>query len=48
MLLRGRPRSVTAQVPELRECKIGITPFDCPRDNFVFTERAFVMLLIRS
>jgi transposase len=33
VLLRGRPRSVTAQALELRECKIGITPFDCPRDN---------------
>jgi hypothetical protein len=32
-LLRGRPRSVTAQAPELRECKIGITLFDCPRDR---------------
>ena len=32
-LLRGRPRSVTAQVPEVRKCKIGITLFDCPRDN---------------
>jgi hypothetical protein len=24
---------VTAQAPELRECKIGITLFDCPRDT---------------
>jgi hypothetical protein len=24
---------VTAQASELRECEIGITPFDCPRDN---------------
>src|SRR5215213_5876709 len=31
--LRGRPRSVTAQASELRECETGITPFDCPRDN---------------
>jgi hypothetical protein len=33
-LLRGRPRGVSSQAPELRERKIGITPFDCPRDNF--------------
>jgi 4a-hydroxytetrahydrobiopterin dehydratase len=33
MLLRGRPKSVASQAPELRECEIGITPFDCPRDN---------------
>jgi hypothetical protein len=32
-LLRGRPRSVTAQASELRECEIGITPFDCPCDK---------------
>ena len=32
-LLRGRPRGVSSQAPELRERKIGITPFDCPRDN---------------
>ena len=24
---------MTAQASELRECEIGITPFDCPRDN---------------
>ena len=41
-LLRGRPRSVTAQASELRKCEIGITPFDCPRDNFleVWTSRS--------
>jgi hypothetical protein len=33
VLLRGRPRSVTSQATELHKCKIGITPFDCPRDN---------------
>jgi hypothetical protein len=33
ILLRGRPRSVTSQATELHKCKIGITPFDCPRDN---------------
>jgi hypothetical protein len=33
-LLRGRPRSVTAQASELRECEMGITPFDCPRDSY--------------
>jgi hypothetical protein len=32
-LLRGRPRSVTAQASELRECKFGITLFDYPCDN---------------
>jgi hypothetical protein len=37
-LLRGRPRSVTAQALELRECKIGITPFDCPRDKRIRRE----------
>ena len=31
-LLRGRPRDVSSQVPELRQRKIGITPFDCPCD----------------
>jgi hypothetical protein len=31
-LLRGRPKSVASQAPDLRECEIGITPFDCPRD----------------
>lgn len=35
LLLRGRPRSVTAQASELRECETGITPFDCPRDKGV-------------
>jgi hypothetical protein len=34
LLLRGRPRGVSSQAPELRERKIGITPFDCPRDIF--------------
>jgi hypothetical protein len=29
-LLRGRPRGVSSQVPELHKRKIGITPFDCP------------------
>jgi hypothetical protein len=29
---------VTAQASELRECEIGITPFDCPRDNFVLED----------
>jgi hypothetical protein len=24
---------VIAQASELRECEIGITPFDCPRDS---------------
>jgi uncharacterized protein with GYD domain len=24
---------VASQAPDLRECEIGITPFDCPRDN---------------
>ena len=33
VLLRGRPKSVASQVPELRQRKIGITPFDCPCDN---------------
>ena len=32
-LLRGRSKSVASQAPELRECEIGITPFDCPRDK---------------
>jgi hypothetical protein len=32
-LLRGRPRGVSSQAFELRERKIGITPFDCPRDK---------------
>jgi hypothetical protein len=35
VLLRGRPRGVSSQAPELRERKIGITPFDCPRDNVI-------------
>jgi hypothetical protein len=34
-ILRGRPRGVSSQAPELGERKIGITPFDCP----VITER---------
>ena len=25
---------MASQAPELRECEIGITPFDCPRDNY--------------
>jgi hypothetical protein len=29
----GRPRGVSSQAPELRERKIGITPFDCPCDK---------------
>jgi hypothetical protein len=33
VLLQGRPRSVTSQASELLKRKIGITPFDCPRDN---------------
>src|SRR5829696_9360377 len=32
-LLRGRPKGVASQARELRQCKIDITPFDCPRDN---------------
>jgi len=39
-LLRGRPRDVSSQVPELRQRKIGITPFDCPCDNFRLSLRA--------
>jgi hypothetical protein len=31
-LLRGRPKGVASQAPELRECEIGITLFGCPRD----------------
>jgi hypothetical protein len=38
-LLRGRPKSVASQAPELRECEIGITPFDCPRDNWLASTR---------
>jgi len=33
LLLRGRPMGVSSQASELRERKIGITPFDCPCDN---------------
>ena len=33
MLLRGRPKRVTSQGPELHEHEDGITPFDCLRDN---------------
>jgi CspA family cold shock protein len=33
-LLRGRPRDVRSQASELRERKIGITPFDCPCDKW--------------
>jgi hypothetical protein len=37
LLLRGRrPRGVSSQAPELRERKIGITPFDCPCDKTAF------------
>jgi hypothetical protein len=32
LLLRGRPKSVISQASELYERKIGITPFDCPRE----------------
>jgi hypothetical protein len=32
-LLRGRPKGVAYQAPELHERKIGITPFDCPCDT---------------
>jgi hypothetical protein len=32
VLLRGRPKSVVSQASELDERKIGITPFDCPRN----------------
>jgi len=32
-LLRERPRGVSSQASELRERKIGITPFDCPCDK---------------
>jgi hypothetical protein len=32
-ILRGRPRGVSSQASELRERKIGITPFDCPCDS---------------
>jgi hypothetical protein len=30
---------VTSQATELHKCKIGITPFDCPRDNAVHRNR---------
>jgi hypothetical protein len=33
-ILRGRARDVSSQAPELHERKIGITPFDCPCDNW--------------
>jgi hypothetical protein len=33
-LLRGRPRDVSSQAPELGERKIGITPFDYPCDRW--------------
>jgi hypothetical protein len=33
IILWGRPRGVSSQAPELRERKIGITPFDCPCDK---------------
>src|SRR5215218_10241082 len=32
--LRGRPKRVTFQASEVHKRKIGITLFDCPRDNF--------------
>jgi hypothetical protein len=32
-LLRGRPKSVSAQASELHKREIGITPFDWPRDK---------------
>jgi hypothetical protein len=32
-LLRGQPKGVASQAPELHQRKIGITPFDCPRDK---------------
>jgi hypothetical protein len=44
-LLRGRPKSVAAQASELRECEIGITPFDCPRDMLcLFFQSVFDMV----
>jgi hypothetical protein len=33
VLLRGRPKRVTSQTPDVHEHENGITPFDCPRDN---------------
>jgi hypothetical protein len=33
LLLRGRPRDVSSQAPDLHKRKLGITPFDCPCDN---------------
>ena len=39
-LLRGRPKGVASQARELRQCKIDITPFDCPRDNSVLSPMA--------
>jgi hypothetical protein len=33
VILQGRPRGVSSQAPELRERKIGITPFDCLCDK---------------
>ena len=32
-LLRGRPRSVISEPPDLHKCENGITPFICPRDK---------------
>jgi hypothetical protein len=32
-LLWGQPRSVASQASDLAKREIGITPFDCPRDN---------------
>jgi hypothetical protein len=31
----GGQKSVASQAPDLRECEISITPFDCPRDMLV-------------
>jgi hypothetical protein len=41
-LLRGRPRGVSSQAPELRERKIGITPFDCPCDSYLALKKSRV------
>jgi hypothetical protein len=38
-LLRGRPRGVSSQAPDLHKRKIGITPFDCPCDKRVVGRR---------
>jgi hypothetical protein len=35
---------VAAQASELPECEIGITPFDCPRDNHPSLGRARIVV----